>query len=122
MLTKAHEEEIKRLVLFHMCKSQKEGTRRSGRWCWWRKGPKKKKKKPLKMNHGKAINKRRTVRVGVRTFSFPLERNNTLQLTTRFGEGRPGAQQDQDRRMSFKGQKRNFRQKVNQIRMVRSYM
>lgn len=57
-------------------------------------------KKPLKMNHGKVINRGRTVRVGVRTFSFPLERNKTLQLTARFGEGRPGAQQDQDRRVS----------------------
>ena len=78
-------------------------------------------KKPLKMNHGKVINKGRTVRVGVRTFSFPLERNKTLQLTTRFGEGRAGAQQDQDRRMSFKGQKQNFREKANQSRMVRNY-
>lgn len=77
-------------------------------------------KKPLKMNHGKVINRGRTVRVGVRTFSFPLERNKTLQLTTRFGEGRPGAQQDQDRRVSLKGQKQNFRQIANQIRMVKN--
>lgn len=54
---------------------------------------KKKKKKPLKMNHGKAITKGRTVRVGVRTSSFPLERSKTWKLTARFGEGRPGAQQ-----------------------------
>lgn len=76
------------------------------------------KKKPLKMNHGKVINKRRTVRVGL---SFPLKRNKMLQLTTRFGEGRPEAQQDQDRRMSFKGQTQNFRQRANQIRMIRNY-
>lgn len=61
------------------------------------------KKKPLKMNHGKVITKR-TVRIGVRTSSFPLERSKMWQLTVRIREGRPGAQQDQDRRMSFKGQ------------------
>lgn len=44
LLTEAREGEIKRLVLFHMCKDQQEGARRSGRWCWWRKGHEKKKK------------------------------------------------------------------------------
>lgn len=89
LLTKAREEEIKRPVLFHTCKGQKEGVKRSGRWCWWRKGheeEKKKKKEPLKMNHGKVINKGRTARVGCSTFSFSLERNKTLQLAARSGE------------------------------------
>lgn len=79
------------------------------------------KKKPLKMNHEKVINKGRTVRVGVRTFSLPLEKNKMLQLTTRFGEGRPGVQQDYNRRMSFKGQEQNFRQRTKQVRMVKNY-
>lgn len=57
-------------------------------------GRARRKKKPLKMNHEKVINKGRTVGVGVRTFSFSLEKNKMLQLTTRFGEGRPGVQQD----------------------------
>lgn len=76
----------------------------------------------MKVNHGKVINKGRTARVGVSTFSFPLERNKTLQLVLRSGEGGPGAQRDQDRRMSLKGQKQNFRQRANQIRMVRNYV
>lgn len=45
LLTKAREEEIKRPVLFHTCKGQKEGVKRSGRWCWWRKGHEEKRKK-----------------------------------------------------------------------------
>lgn len=35
-------------------------------------GKKKKKREPLRMNHGKVINKGRTARVGGSTFSFSL--------------------------------------------------
>lgn len=86
-LIKAHEGGEKKAFALSYVQGLERGSEEAREMVLVEERPRgKKKKKPLKMNHGKVTIKGRTARVGVRTSSFPLERSKTWQLTARFGE------------------------------------
>lgn len=69
LLNKAHEGRDKKACAFSFEQGLERGSEEVREMVLLEEGPRRK-KKSLKMNHGKVINKGRTVRVGVRTSSF----------------------------------------------------